>query len=87
MSEVETEPADQIVSTQDGIMALIFVVLFGGRWAFGTLATWIGLIRQEQLTALDERYFLPFYLILVVISVILLTLRALRKHAASPTGG
>lgn len=66
-------------------MALLWILLFAGRWAGLTLLNWSGFARREQIAEWDETLFSKIYLLLLTLTLLHLATRALSlKKPPSP---
>jgi hypothetical protein len=59
-------------------MAALWIALLGGRWVILTFLMAAGLLVPAQVARLDESLLLPLYLMLLVITVVVAALRAVR---------
>lgn len=60
------------------ILALLWILLLGGRWIVGTWLLAAGVVKREQIAGWDDGILLLCYLILLVVTLVVVALRAVR---------
>ena len=80
----EDKTPDVLPPAGNALMALLWILLFGGRWIGVPLLQAAGLVNAEQIALLDELVLGRVYLLLLAVTLIVLALRAVRR--ASPGG-
>lgn len=64
-------------------MALLWLLLFGGRGLIIPFLQIVGLVQPQQVTEWDDGLFLRLYLVLFSITVLVVALRAARRPRAA----
>ena len=79
------DDSDVLPPPVNRILALLWILLLGGRWIVGTWLLAAGVVKREQIASWDDGILLPCYLILLVVTVVVVALRAVRaSHPAVP---
>jgi hypothetical protein len=78
MSNPEVDAPEVLPSWANPLMATLWIALLGGRWVVLSFLMVAGLLVPAQVARLDEGVLLPLYLILLVITVVVAALRAVR---------
>ena len=86
MGDDSARTPDEVIKPADVILALGWVLLLGGRWVVGSILNICSLVSIEQLRILDDSVLLPIYLIWLLFSVILVTLKILAARDSSKKG-
>jgi hypothetical protein len=86
MSQTEDAAPDVLPFWASRLLALLWILLFGGRWILGNLLVWGGFLTMTQVAALDGSVGAPCYALLLGVTCIALALRAVRRArpVASP---
>ncbi len=78
---------DVLPEAANHILALCWLTLFAGRWLGGPLLLTTGLLSPDLLERLDEGLLLPLYVVLLVVTLAVLALRAVRGAQARVAPG
>ena len=77
------EAPDVLPPLANLILALLWIVLLGGRWIAVPLLSAAGILTQEQVAAWDSGLLLRCYLLLFAITMVVVILRAVRGAQAA----
>ncbi|HZT43537.1 MAG TPA: hypothetical protein VFA07_15340 [Chthonomonadaceae bacterium] len=78
MQQPANTDSDVLPPPVNRILALLWILLFGGRWIIVTWLLAAGVLKREQVAAWDDGILLRCYLILLVITLVVAALRAVR---------
>lgn len=67
----------------DAILASLWILLFGGRWIIGTLLIAAGIVNFDQLSDWDDGIGIHLYHVMLIATVVILALRAIRSRSGS----
>jgi hypothetical protein len=87
MPDPENDAPDVLPETATRLLAVGWILLFGGRWIGVTLLLAAGLLSADQAADLDRGLLLWCYLVLLVITLIVVILRALRGARPAVSSG
>src|SRR5579872_3315863 len=80
MSQSDHNNVSDVLPPPGGeIMALMWLLLFGGRWLLFPVLQASGVLTPQAVTFWDEAILLKLYLVLLVITCVVLALRAVRN--------
>ena len=78
------QAADGPPSAPNQLMAALWIILLGGRWVVIEWLIAAGILTQERVSLWDNGVLLRCYLVLLVVTLVVLALRAVRSGAAEP---
>jgi hypothetical protein len=67
-------------------MAVLWILLFAGRWIAVPFLEYAGVVTQQQMAALDQGILLRLYLVLFCITILVIALRAVRSGSGAQAG-
>ncbi len=76
--EKKQEAQDVLPPRLNLVLALLWLLLFGGRWLLVPLLLYAGLVSAPDVARWDGGVLLQLYLVLLVITVLIMALRAVR---------
>ena len=84
MQHPDNDAPDVLPPPVNRILALLWILLLGGRWIVGTWLLAAGVLKEEQLAVWDVAL-LRLYLVLLVVTLVVVALRIVRaSHPAVP---
>ena len=83
MQHAANADSDVLPPPVNRILALLWILLLGGRWIVVTWLLAAGALKRDQVAGWDEGVLLRCYLILLAVTLVVVALRAVR--AARPT--
>lgn len=86
MADSDKEPTDVLPPVVNALMALVWLLLFGGRWLIVLPLQALGAMTPEQVTALDDGPLTKIYVLALAVTLLVLALRAVRR-AQTPIPG
>src|SRR5687768_7392110 len=86
MSQEENKP-DVLPPWGNQVMILLWLLLFGVRWLVIMPMEWTGVLDPKQMQFLDDVLLLPIYLVLLVVTCVVIGLRAARSAQTAPPSG
>jgi heme/copper-type cytochrome/quinol oxidase subunit 2 len=75
----ENDTSDVLPDWANQTLILLWLLLFGGRWLLTPVFQMAGMLSAPQLAALDENVLLKLYLVLLVVTCVVVALRAVRR--------